>query len=271
MNNPPTSPSIGDRITNMTSNVWRAFGLRNTKLVLFADFISHYPMPFGLSSPYGRLYGWNLHEKLHSHEDETVSFFKKHLKEGDVIADIGTNIGYFTTLFSYLVGENGRVISFEPSPTAYANLLKAVKQKKNVITVNKGIFSKSTTLKLYSKINGDPMGSVMYERGDLCIEVPVIALRDYDAPFTWAKIDVEGAELEVLRGMKMPLRTVLEVAKGIIEEHGEGVPKFFSDIESLGYSIYYIVENGEHIAYQKENLYLLKNNIYIEPSRSNHL
>lgn len=260
-----TKKSLGDYLTFAASRLWRKSGLRSTKLTTLADYISHYPIPFGLSSPHGILYGWNIHEKLHSHEDETVSFFKKHLKPGDVIADIGTNIGYFTILFSSLVGESGKVISFEPSPGAYANLRKAVRRKRNITTVNKGVFSRTDILRLYSKRSGDPMGSVMYERGAQYSEVPVIALRDYDAPFTWAKIDVEGAELEVLRGMKVPLRATLEVATGIIQKHGEGVPKFFSDIEALGYRIYYIVQNGELIPHEAASLHLLQNNIYIEP------
>ena len=261
----PASETFGDMLTGLASRTWKTLGLRNTKLASVADFISHYPVPFGLSSPHGTLYGWNIHEKLHSHEDETVSFFKAHLKPGDVVADIGTNIGYFTTLFSTLVGESGRVVSFEPSPGAYKNLCKAVRGKTNVTTINKGVFSRTDTLKLSAKRSGDPMGSVMYKRGDQEVEVPVVALRDYDAPFTWAKIDVEGAELEVLRGMKAPIPSVLEVAKGIIEEHGEGLAKFFSDIESFGYRIYYIVEGGVIIPHQHDNLSLLQNNIYIEP------
>lgn len=260
------SKTFGDTLTGVASRTWKTLGLRNTKLASVADFISHYPIPFGLSSPHGTLYGWNIHEKLHSHEDETVAFFRSHLKPGDIVADIGTNIGYFTSLFSTLVGETGKVISFEPSPGAYKNLCKAVRGRKNVTTVNKGVFSRTDTLRLSAKRSGDPMGSVMYERGNQHIEVPVIALRDYaDIQFSWAKIDVEGAEIEVLRGMKQPIPSVLEVAKGIIEEHGGGLQQFFSDIESLSYRIYYIVEGGAIIPYQQNNLSLLQNNIYIEP------
>ena len=259
------SKTFGDTLTQLASRTWKTLGLRNTRLASVADFISHYPIPVGLSSPHGTLYGWNIHEYLHGHELETIAFFKKHLQPGDVIADIGTNIGYFTMLFSTLVGENGRVISFEPSSGAYKNLCKAVRGKKNVTTVNKGVFSRTDTLKLSTKRSGDPMGSVMYKRGDQEVEVPVVALRDYDIPFTWAKIDVEGAELEVLRGMKAPIPAVLEVAKGIIEEHGEGLPKFFADIESLGYRIYHIMQDGDIIPYTRDNLHVLQSNIYIEP------
>ena len=109
------------------------------------------------------------------------------------------------------------------------------------------------------------MGSMVYKRGKYCHEVEVIPLRDFPEIFTWAKIDVEGAELEVLRGMNTPLRAVLEVAQGIQEEYGGGVAKFLSEIQSLGYDIYFIRNEGETIKYTGLNLDMLHENIYIEP------
>ena len=262
------SPTLTDSAVRLASSIWKKSGLRSTPLATFANYISHYPIPFGLTSAHGTLYGWNIHERLHHHEPETVTFFEKNIKPGDSVADIGANIGYFALLFSDLVGENGKVVSFEPSPEAYKNLHRAAQGRKNITVENKGVFSKNDTLTLHSRRGGDPMGSLMYERGARSTKVPVIMLRDYGATFNWAKIDVEGAELEVLRGMASPVRAVLEVAKGIIEDYGGGVEKFFYEIENLGYTIYFIVENGETIRYDHTNIKTLKDNIYIEPKQN---
>jgi FkbM family methyltransferase len=206
-----------------------------------------------------------MHERLHPPEQETIAFFAKRLKAGDTIADIGANIGYYTLLFSSLVGENGRVVSFEPSPHAFNLLTKATRAKKNVTCVNKGVFSRHDSLTLYNARPGDPMGSFMYERGAPVGKIEVIPLSEYPLDFDWAKIDVEGAEIEVLKGMKRPIRAVLEVARKILVDRGSSVEGFIADIEALGYRVHLIIANGETVPYAKDTLPMLCDNIYIEP------
>lgn len=257
--------SIMNQSVGFASWVWRALRLQNTPIARQVDKLSHLPLPFGLSYPYGKLYGWNVHQFRHNQEQETIAFFSKHIKQGDKVADIGANIGYYTLQFSKLVGENGKVVAFEPSPFAYANLKKAVREKNNIALVQKGVFSEAKILTLYSKWKGDGMASVMYEAGGIETQVPLMPLRDYPENFDWAKIDVEGAELEVLKGMSKPIKCTLEVAGGILNEHGGGIEKYFSDIEALGYRIYFIVAGGETIEWTGDNLDALESNIYIEP------
>lgn len=247
------------------SKMWRSLGAKPKIITRVIDLITHIPVPFGLSYKYGLLYGWTVYNKLHNPEPETVAFFEKNLKSGDHIADVGANIGYYTLLFAHLVGSGGKVVAFEPSPSAFACLSKSVRGLKNVAIHNKGVYSRHDTLRLYSQRKGDPMGSIVYKRGKRWNDVEVIQLRDFPETFTWAKIDVEGAELEVLRGMNTKVRAVLEVARGIQEEFGGGVKKFLSDIEAMGYDIYFIRGGGNTIKYTGSNLDMLHENIYIEP------
>ncbi len=225
--------------------------------------VTNYPMPFGLKSPYGVVYGWTLHEQRYVPEQETIDFFIKHLNKEDVIADIGANIGLYTLLFSH---HAKKVVSFEPSPAAFKYLQKAVKNLANVELHNIGIFSKQDTLKLYYARPGDPMGSMMYPRSSTFVEVAVKPLADFGEQFTWAKIDVEGAEIEVLKGMKERITAVLEVARGILETYQGGIQKFFSEIELLGYSIHFITAGGNTIPYMHGDMSPLVNNIYIKPT-----
>ncbi len=254
-----------DMLATLLSRIWRTVGARSGALRRLADGVAHTTIPFGLTGPYGTLYGWNMHEKLHPPEQETIAFFTKRLRPGETIADIGANIGYYTLLFSILVGESGRVVSFEPSPHAFNLLTKATRAKKNVVRVNKGVFSREDSLTLYNARPGDPMGSFMYERGAPVGKIDVIPLSSYPLDFDWAKIDVEGAELEVLRGMKRPIKAVLEVARKILVDRGSSVERFFADIEALGYRVHLIIADGETVPYTKETLHRLRDNIYIEP------
>jgi len=49
-------------------------------------------------------------------EPEITKLVKEIIKEDQNVIDVGANIGYFTTLFSKLVGKSGKVFSFEPAP-----------------------------------------------------------------------------------------------------------------------------------------------------------
>lgn len=67
---------------------------------------------------------------------------KKEVKKGNVVLDIGANIGYYTLIFAKLVGEDGKVFAFEPDPTNFALLKKNVEMNgyKNVMFVQKAVF-----------------------------------------------------------------------------------------------------------------------------------
>lgn len=255
-----------DKVVDISSKFYRSLHSRSKTINKLVDYFANKPIPMGLSYPYGKLYNWTIHFKLHNPELETVDFFKKHLKKGDRIADIGANIGYYTLIFSHLVGEHGKVTAFEPSPVAFASLAKAVRGKKNINLVNKGVYSRRETKKLYFSQKADPMGSIIYERGPNFTEITVVPLGDYsEEKFNWAKIDVEGAEISVLQGMNVQLKAVLEVATGLQEKYGGGVRKFLSDIENRGYKVFFIVKGGDTILYTGSNLDMLDANIYIEP------
>lgn len=56
--------------------------------------------------------------------DFETNIMKNYIKEGDIVIDVGANIGYFTLLFSKLVGENGKVFAFEPESKNFELLKK---------------------------------------------------------------------------------------------------------------------------------------------------
>ncbi len=58
------------------------------------------------------------------------------VREGDVVIDVGAHFGYFTLLFAHLVGESGRVVSFEPTPSTFSVLRKNTVALKNVTSLN---------------------------------------------------------------------------------------------------------------------------------------
>ncbi len=57
----------------------------------------------------------------------TTQLFKKVINEGDVVVDLGANIGYFSLLAAQLVGARGKVYSFEPEPKNYHYLQRNIR------------------------------------------------------------------------------------------------------------------------------------------------
>jgi len=91
-----------------------------------------------------------IHEKL-----ETEYIFRT-IKNGNVVVDLGANIGYFTLIFAKLVGIEGQVIAFEPELSNFKILQKNIKKNhyKNTIAENLAISNKILEAKLFlSKTN----------------------------------------------------------------------------------------------------------------------
>jgi FkbM family methyltransferase len=56
------------------------------------------------------------------YEPATTEYLRRHLARGDVFVDVGANHGYFTLIAAALVGERGRVFAFEPNPPVFKQL-----------------------------------------------------------------------------------------------------------------------------------------------------
>ena len=77
-------------------------------------------------------------------------YIKKMIKPGDVVVDIGANLGYFSIIFSKLIRPNGKLISIEPVPVFYNLLAKSLKGKRNCTVYNYalGLENKNITMSI---------------------------------------------------------------------------------------------------------------------------
>ncbi len=173
------------------------------------------------------------------YEPRTTGFVLSALEEGGTFVDIGANHGYFTLLAAARVGTSGRVAAFEPNPVVAAELRAqlALNPSAAAVRVEQAALADAEGQEtLYVSVcpGNDGLSSLVLsdearERG-LLAESSAVAVRTttYDA---WAaqagfgradlvKIDVEGAEERVLRGMARtladapPRRIVLETVTG---------------------------------------------------------
>ena len=128
---------------------------------------------------------------------------------GQTVLDIGANFGVFTKLFSELVGPQGSVIAFEPVPETYRTLTGGIAKLglRNVQANGKAVSDSVGTATMAVPLYKDSRGENLYEshivspdaKGAFIVEtVTVDSLQLANVSFI--KIDVEGHEIEVLRG-----------------------------------------------------------------------
>jgi FkbM family methyltransferase len=165
-----------------------------------------------------------------NHEEDIIEHFTP--KEGDIVVDIGAHMGRYTIIGSKRVGTQGKVVAIEAHPGNFEMLNRNIKlnQLTNVIPLNYAVYSKETKIKLYLpevESGYTIYNTIMSNRArteDKFVEVNANTL-DYIlqskeiTDVNWIKIDVEGAEFEVLKGASNVLSKSKDIAL-LIEVHG---------------------------------------------------
>ena len=140
-------------------------------------------------------------------ERDDRAIFRALVKPGDMVFDIGANIGYHLVLFSSLAGETGLVFGFEPQPVLLANLRRTVNGLPNTRLLECALSDAPGEITFHIPDHGYHMLASMGDPGVASRKVACQALRLDDLWMSRAiplpdfiKIDVEGAEPLVFRG-----------------------------------------------------------------------
>jgi FkbM family methyltransferase len=153
--------------------------------------------------------------------NKQIHFLKTFLKRGMTFIDVGANKGDFSLIASRLLGDGGTVLAFEPEPHNHEWLRKSVELNGygNVHTFRIALAEKNgkATLHLGEKSGYHTLvgGVLLQERGSIPVEVRTLdSILDElgIASFDMMKIDVEGAELQVLEGASQVLREAPSMA-----------------------------------------------------------
>ena len=134
------------------------------------------------------------------------------VKPGFVVIDVGAHIGIYTIKAARSVGSNGRVIAVEPHPENFRLMLQNIALNKldNVTPVQVALSNHEGYVKLYLS-NSSDKHSIVYQASAQCMKVPSLTLdgllRHLDIDYVdLIKIDVEGAEMDVLEGARQTLK-----------------------------------------------------------------
>jgi FkbM family methyltransferase len=173
-----------------------------------------------------------------THDEPEFNMLPNWVAEGDCAIDIGANVGIFTAALSKLVGPKGHVFAFEPIPQTF-QLLAANSRLfafPNVTLMNAAAShspglvgmempnSETGLPDIYlARIVEEPTATQIFALPVDCLSIP--------GRVSFCKVDVEGHELSVLKGMENLLR---EHAPTLVVEGHSGEVRDF--LGSLGYS-----------------------------------
>jgi FkbM family methyltransferase len=181
------------------------------------------------------------------HELGTVKLLQQTLQEGGVFVDVGANVGYFTRIASRLVGTTGSVLAFEPMPAALKLLRLNSADLANVTILPLALSDKKGIATFYVRKKGDT-SSLMHDDLAKTVQVDVTTLDEALAHcrrIDVVKIDVEGNEIEVLRGGRgtiSRLRPIVyfEFLPSLTLARGIGLETFQRYFEELKYFIRWV-------------------------------
>lgn len=146
-------------------------------------------------------------------EERVLELLVSYLKPGDVVFDVGGNVGLYTAVLAKTVGPDGLVVVFEPDRQNYSHLQENLELNglSNVRCFQKALGDKGGQAKLYSsKVIGNM--SLVHQEGeggvgemvDIAVGDDLIASTGLAVPRV-VKVDVEGFEFAVLQGLRKTL------------------------------------------------------------------
>gem|GEM_PF-695136 len=177
------------------------------------------------------------------------------LRSGDTLVDVGANIGMITLLAARLVGSNGRVFAFEPNQTAVTRLREVIaeNQLENVTIHSVGLSDEvgDRTLTVFDRHSGSgTLAPISWEHDGHVTDRQVVPVARGDDLLpsrlehpVVIKVDVEGYECRVIRGLERTIRcfrpmVLTEALPGFLARAGSSLEELYSLMTQFGYCGY---------------------------------
>jgi len=188
------------------------------------------------------------------HEKASSAQLKKELDPGMNVLEVGANIGYYVKLVANEIGSCGRILAFEPSRINMNMLRKNIELSslEDIVHLENaavGETSGSAELFIMDKANT----SSLIKRNDGALTqvnseiVPIVSIDEYlnasEFIFDWFRMDVEGYEFEIIRGMRESIKRsnpkgcFIEVHSSLFPELGHTTLEFLELMNTIGFSL----------------------------------
>jgi FkbM family methyltransferase len=198
--------------------------------------------------------------------------FANHLDASEVVLDVGANIGYYSL---YMLPRVRAVHAFEPDPRVLPVLRSNLAAHQNAhvhsLAVGKHIGMSSFILEPNSEVSH--LAHSPTQRGEGSLEVSVTTIDDFvarnDLRITGIKVDVEGADLDVIRGA---IQT-LELQAPLVLTETTADERLFGLIQPLGYNVFAFVKHTKTLRFELRKIYghsnLQTKMLFLVPTRLN--
>ena len=199
-----------------------------------------------------------------THGEREVHLLPQWIKPGTTAIDVGSHIGDYTYAICKYLGASGKVIAIEPQPRLANELSKATKKLGMPVTVyNCALSSKDGEAELVVPLDkgivSPGLATLEPRTGEIVdsYRVPLRRLddvcRDVTGPISFMKIDVEGHELEVLKGSREILTKHYPNLLIEIENRHTQKPiaETFEFLFSLGYHCQFLNPAGELVPFSQ--------------------
>ena len=207
-----------------------------------------------------------------TYEELEAKIMEEKIEMGNVVVDVGANIGLHTLNMARIVGNAGQVFAFEPDPSNFEILKKNAKinNYKNIILEQKAVGDKHGRTTLYQSDN--PINHRIFpqtKRANSQVQVELTNLDNYfDSDMidkiNFIKIDVEGMEFGVLKGMKNILKNnknikiLFEFVPKDTMEAGFIPIELLNYLTSNGFKLYCMDEKTKKLLYVTNNEEILR-------------
>ena len=193
-------------------------------------------------------------------ENWITDVFRRSVQPGMNVIDIGANIGWYSLIAADLIGESGKLVSFEANPSmaemTRRNLMINGYNDRSKVE-SKAVFDKKTTLgfKIYDRYMGSSSLFASQEAaaafGDTIttLDVQTVVLDEYvkaGEQLDFVKIDAEGAEPFILRGGERVIgeskniQIMMEFAPSMLSNSFGSIDQFYDEIEKHGFRVWRI-------------------------------
>jgi FkbM family methyltransferase len=204
------------------------------------------------------------------HEIETITQLDKLAAPGMTMLDIGAHVGSYSRRSAKVLGENGRIFAFEPHPRTFAALQHNVKRLPQVTAVQLALAEQEGTAELHDYLMMSASGSLHYDETMAALQksqthdtdiaprightfsaqtftVRTTPVDDFlaaqgVAQVNLVKMDIEGAEISALRGMKRTIANspnlilVMEYNPQALKAFGHDPIAALNEVQSFGFS-----------------------------------
>jgi len=208
----------------------------------FAVHHGKYKFNFNNDGDYEEILYHTFWDKYFLSEKNKIQDF---VKKGDVVVDVGANIGLFSLILSDLVDETGKVYSFEPIPLLHKKLNNNIilNGMLNITTIETGIGDEESEIEIFLNPEQSGLSSAVAKPGSNYVsqKIKLNTLDKYfmarEEKISFIKIDTEGYEPQVLRGAKEIInrdKPIIYIELG--GDHQQTSAESLKILEELNYS-----------------------------------